>query len=218
MLLGIEDVRTLSGGHIVGMQDSTLESHQALRPSQIADVRLAASKMTGPTRRAFQAEMALREHTGGEMVRHRQVLPDHFGIAVRLEPQQGATAPVIGRDEDAALRIDRRRGIDVERGFPVVAPQGLAVLGGNADGPLPREVEELWPAVEVNKDRRGPADPVVQGLPEDAAVLAAPPLGDFRERFYCDRVSMPNAPQDMGNSHSVGRSYCGHARPDAGIP
>jgi hypothetical protein len=43
-------------------------------------------------------------------------------------------------------------------------------------------------------------------------------LGDFRERFYCDRVSMPNAPQDMGNPHSVGRSYGGHARREAGIP
>ncbi len=64
MLLGLEDARTLSGGHIVGMQDSTLESHQSLRPSQIADLRLAASKMTGPTRRAFQAEMALK-YCGG---------------------------------------------------------------------------------------------------------------------------------------------------------
>jgi hypothetical protein len=64
MLLGREEARTLSGGHIVGMQDSTLESHQSLRPSQIADLRLAASKMTGPTRRAFQAEMALK-YCGG---------------------------------------------------------------------------------------------------------------------------------------------------------
>jgi Rhodopirellula transposase DDE domain len=46
------------------MHDSTLESSQSLRPSQIADVRLAASKMTGPTRRAFQAEMALK-YCGG---------------------------------------------------------------------------------------------------------------------------------------------------------
>src|SRR5262252_2747571 len=60
MLLGREEARTLSGGHIVGMQDSTLASYQSLRPSQIADLRLAASKMTGPTRRAFQAEMALK--------------------------------------------------------------------------------------------------------------------------------------------------------------
>src|SRR5262252_5175351 len=64
MLLGREEARTLSGGHIVGMQDSTLASYQSLRPSQIADLRLAASKMTGPTRRAFQAEMALK-YCGG---------------------------------------------------------------------------------------------------------------------------------------------------------
>ena len=64
MLLGREEARTLSGGHIVGMQDSTLASYQSLRPSQIADLRLAASKMTGPIRRAFQAEMALK-YCGG---------------------------------------------------------------------------------------------------------------------------------------------------------
>jgi len=46
------------------MHDSTLESSQSLRPSQIADVRLAASKMTGPTRRGFEAEMALK-YCGG---------------------------------------------------------------------------------------------------------------------------------------------------------
>jgi hypothetical protein len=43
------------------MQDSTLASPPPLRPSQSADVRLAASKMTGPTRRALQAEMALKD-------------------------------------------------------------------------------------------------------------------------------------------------------------
>jgi Rhodopirellula transposase DDE domain len=64
MLLRIWETRTLSGGHIVGMQDSTLESHESLRPSQIVDLRLAASKMTGATRRAFQAEMALK-YCGG---------------------------------------------------------------------------------------------------------------------------------------------------------
>ena len=48
----------------MGMHDSTLASDQPLRPSQIADLRLAASSMTGPTRRAFQAEMAL-QYCGG---------------------------------------------------------------------------------------------------------------------------------------------------------
>lgn len=46
------------------MHDSTLESPQPLGPSQIADLRLAASQMTGPKRRAFQAEMALK-YCGG---------------------------------------------------------------------------------------------------------------------------------------------------------
>jgi hypothetical protein len=64
MLLRIWETLTRSGGHIVGMHDSTLESHESLRPSQIVDLRLAASKMTGATRRAFQAEMALK-YCGG---------------------------------------------------------------------------------------------------------------------------------------------------------
>ena len=46
------------------MQDSTLEFRPSLSPSQIADLRLAASQMSGPTRRAFEAEMALK-HCGG---------------------------------------------------------------------------------------------------------------------------------------------------------
>ncbi len=35
-------------------------SHPSLTPSQIQDLRLAASKMTGAARRAFQAEMTLK--------------------------------------------------------------------------------------------------------------------------------------------------------------
>jgi Rhodopirellula transposase DDE domain len=64
MLLRIWEPLTLSEGHIVGMHDSTLESPKPLRPSQIVDLRLAASKMTGATRRAFQAEMAVK-YCGG---------------------------------------------------------------------------------------------------------------------------------------------------------
>ncbi len=44
----------------MGMQDSTLEFRPSLSPSQIADLRLAASQMSGPKRRAFEAEMALK--------------------------------------------------------------------------------------------------------------------------------------------------------------
>jgi Rhodopirellula transposase DDE domain len=53
---------------MVGMQDSTWEVHQPLGPSQIADLRLAASKMTGPQRRAFQAEMALKYCQGNPLL------------------------------------------------------------------------------------------------------------------------------------------------------
>src|SRR5215510_2062266 len=64
MLLGVWEALTLAGGHSVGTQNAALESHQPLRPSQIADLCLAASKMTGPTRRAFQAEMTVK-YCGG---------------------------------------------------------------------------------------------------------------------------------------------------------
>jgi len=43
-------------------------------------------------------------------------------------------------------------------------------------------------------------------------------LGDFRERCYCARVSVLNAPRARGSSPSFRRSYCGHARLDTGIP
>jgi len=48
----------------MGMQDSTLECRPSLSPSQIADLRLAASQMSGPKRRAFEAEMAAK-YCGG---------------------------------------------------------------------------------------------------------------------------------------------------------
>lgn len=42
------------------MPISSLQCTASLSPEQIADLRLAASKMTGTTRRAFEAEMALK--------------------------------------------------------------------------------------------------------------------------------------------------------------
>ena len=46
------------------MPDSMLAFRQSLSPSQITDLRLAASQMTGPKRRAFEAEMTLK-YCGG---------------------------------------------------------------------------------------------------------------------------------------------------------
>jgi hypothetical protein len=48
----------------MGMHEAPLECHQPLSPSQIADLRLAASKMTGSNRRAFEAEMTVK-YCGG---------------------------------------------------------------------------------------------------------------------------------------------------------
>jgi hypothetical protein len=50
------------------MQPTTLKSRPSLRPSQIADLRLAASKMTGPKRRAFEAEMTLKYCEGNPLM------------------------------------------------------------------------------------------------------------------------------------------------------
>lgn len=50
------------------LQRSTFEFRQSLSPSQIADLRLAAANMTGPTRRAFEAEMALKYCGGNPLV------------------------------------------------------------------------------------------------------------------------------------------------------
>jgi hypothetical protein len=49
------------------MRNTPLESAQPLHASQIADLRLAASKMTGSTRRAFQAEMTLKYCQGNPL-------------------------------------------------------------------------------------------------------------------------------------------------------
>src|SRR5215471_11257358 len=46
------------------MQYATFQSRPSLTPSHIADLRLAASKLTGPTRRAFEAEMTVK-YCGG---------------------------------------------------------------------------------------------------------------------------------------------------------
>jgi hypothetical protein len=60
MMLQSYESRSLAGGHVVGMPDATLAFRQSLSTSQIADLRLAASKMSGPKRRAFEAEMTLK--------------------------------------------------------------------------------------------------------------------------------------------------------------
>ena len=49
------------------MQPVTFQSRSSLTPSQIADLRLAASKLTGPARRSFEAEMTLKYGEGNPL-------------------------------------------------------------------------------------------------------------------------------------------------------
>ena len=57
----------------MSMHHVTLDSLPLPSPSQIADLRLAASHMTGPTRRAFEAEMTLK-YCGGNPLMAEAVL------------------------------------------------------------------------------------------------------------------------------------------------
>jgi hypothetical protein len=50
------------------MQDSTLAFQPLLSSSQIAALRLAASQLSGPKRRAFEAEMALKPCGGNPLL------------------------------------------------------------------------------------------------------------------------------------------------------
>src|SRR5512145_1893417 len=52
----------------MGMYDALLEGPQPLSPSQIADLRLAASTMTGSQRRAVAAEMTVKYCRGNPLL------------------------------------------------------------------------------------------------------------------------------------------------------
>ena len=58
----------MSRDYVMSMPDSALAYHQPLPPSHIADLRLAASKMTGTKRRAFEAEMTLKYCEGNSLL------------------------------------------------------------------------------------------------------------------------------------------------------
>src|SRR2546426_4435318 len=52
----------------MGMQHVTLHSRPSLTPSPIADLRLAASTLTGPERRSFEAAMTLKYCAGNPLM------------------------------------------------------------------------------------------------------------------------------------------------------
>jgi Rhodopirellula transposase DDE domain len=103
----------------VCMQDSPLEFHQPLSASQIADLRLAASKMSGPKRRACEAEMTLK-YGGGNPLRAETIFEwGRHTVALGLAERRtgsmclGAQAACSGRhrweDEHPEAAEDRRR-------------------------------------------------------------------------------------------------------------
>jgi Rhodopirellula transposase DDE domain len=87
----------------MGMHDTPLECHPPLRPSQIADLRLAASKMTGSQRRAFEAEMAVKYCGGNPLLAETIFGWGRRTVAVGLAEQRtglrclGAQAAFSGR-------------------------------------------------------------------------------------------------------------------------
>src|SRR5215813_4548221 len=68
MILQECELQLSARGPIIYMPHATLDSLPLPSPSQIADLRLAAANMTGPTRRAFEAEMTLK-YCGGNPLR-----------------------------------------------------------------------------------------------------------------------------------------------------
>src|SRR6516164_8368045 len=63
-------------GPLMSMPHATLTSQPSLSPSQIADLRLAASQLTGPKRRAFEAEMTLKYCGGNALMAEAQAQQD----------------------------------------------------------------------------------------------------------------------------------------------
>src|SRR6266568_2262838 len=64
MILQECELRLSWRGPLMCMRLTMLQSRPSLRLSLIADFRLAASKMTGPKRRAFEAEMTIKYGEG----------------------------------------------------------------------------------------------------------------------------------------------------------
>jgi len=68
MILQECELQRSARGPIMSRPHATLDSLPLPSPSQIADLRLAASNMTGPTRRAFEAEMTLKYWGGNPLL------------------------------------------------------------------------------------------------------------------------------------------------------
>jgi hypothetical protein len=93
----------LVGGEVMGMHAASFEDHPPLSPSQIADLRLAAAKMTGANRRAFEAEMTVKYCAGNPLLAEMTFGWGRHTVAVGLAERRtgirclGAQAAFSGR-------------------------------------------------------------------------------------------------------------------------
>lgn len=85
------------------MPPTPFKSRLSLSPSQIADLRLAASQMTGPKRRAFAAEMTVKYCGGNPLLAEAVLGWGHQTVALGLAERRtgliclGAQAAFSGR-------------------------------------------------------------------------------------------------------------------------
>ena len=68
MILQECELQLSARGLLIYMHHATSDSLPLPSPSQIADLPLAASNMTGPTRRAFEAEMTIKYCEGNPLM------------------------------------------------------------------------------------------------------------------------------------------------------
>src|SRR5439155_20700002 len=103
------------------MQDSTLAFRPSLSPSQIADLRLAASQMSGPKRRAFEAEMAVKYCGGNPLLAETLFGWGRQTVALGLAERRtgfmclGAQSTYTRLTAQAALQALRAQGYSKEQ-------------------------------------------------------------------------------------------------------
>src|SRR5262245_63217975 len=115
MSLQVYQPLPLSIDYVMPLPDSALAFHQPLTPSQIADLRLAASKMTGAQRRAFEAEMTLKYCEGNPLQAEITFGWSRRTVALGLAERRtgimclGAQAAFSGRSEEHTSELQSLR-------------------------------------------------------------------------------------------------------------
>src|SRR5438270_13101757 len=88
------------------MQHATWQSRPSLTPSQIAGLRLASSKLTGPERRSFEATMTLKYCEGNPLMAEAGFGSGRQTVALGLAESRSG---IICLGAQAAVRGRKRR-------------------------------------------------------------------------------------------------------------